>query len=177
MVERSIIVVNVFSGPVPPSTADWIMESFPEGRRLVTKKDVPLHAGRNSMIRDAMFPAVAQYPDTEWCFFLDNDVTITYPGIDRFLAIDADVASCECPMETKNAWADEDSFHDHFWKCRPAVLRAIQPPWFNLNLSADGCDLMGCDCLTFSAKVRTAGFTIRHGGYCGHGNKRSWIHA
>jgi hypothetical protein len=176
MLAHAAIVANVFSGPLPPSTEQWIIDNFAFGLRKMTAKQVPLHAARNSMIRDVMLPLLDQNADLDWCCFLDNDVTITHPGIERFLAIDGDVVSCECEMPTPNAWAEEESYHDHFWKCRPAVLRAIRPPWFDLNLSADGCDLLGCDCMTFAAKVRAAGFTIKHGGYCGHANAGTWRH-
>jgi hypothetical protein len=173
MIENGIIVANVYSGPMPFGTQQWIADSFPEGQRFQMSKAVPLSAGRNSMIRDVMLPALASHPDIDWCFFIDNDVTITYPGIDRFLLVEADIVSCGCKMPSDTAWETEDAFHDHFWKCRPLVLHKIPPPWFEQNLSEDGCDLLGCDCQTFSRKVKQAGLRIAHGGWCSHANART----
>ena len=176
MIENAIIVVNVFSGPMPCASQEWIAANFPEGRRFATAKRAPLHAGRNSMIRDVMLPALTENRGVEWCWFMDNDVTITHPGLEHWLDVEGDVVSCRCAMPGGRAWETVDAFHDHFWRCRPAVLRAIPAPWFDLNLSADGCDLLGCDCLTFAAKARAAGFVIRHGGHCEHAAARSWEH-
>ena len=48
------------------------------------------------------------------------------------------------------------------------VLKRIEPPWFDWKYSLDGCELLGCDCSYFRDKVLAAGFTVAHGGCCGH---------
>ena len=176
MIENAIVIANVFGGPLPPTTQNWLAENFPVGRALHFCKQVPQNIARNSMIRDVALPFIAR-EKLDWIWFIDHDVTLTHPGLDRWLSIEGDVVSCDCAMRTgEAAWGAEDAFHDHFWRCRPEVLLALDPPWFCDNVSSDGCDLLGCECGPFAARVRAAGFTIRHGGYCGHAMAGTWMH-
>ena len=174
MLDNVLVVANVFSGPLPADMRRWLEGRVPAERIIAHAKQVPFISGRNSAIRDAMFPALQRHPGTAWCWFLDNDVLPAYPGLDEWLAVPGDVVSCRSRMANSHAWCTPDAFHDHLWRCRPAVLYKIPPPWFTLNLSADGCDLLGCECMTFAARVKAAGFTLAHGGWCEHGNARSW---
>ena len=172
---RALIFGNVFSGPLRRATLRWMVESFPDGQAWLMDKPLPLCAARNAAIRDDVLPRLAASPLAfDWVFFVDNDVTITHPGLEDFLKIEADVASCDCAMPTPAAWELADAFHNHFWRCRPEVLQTIRPPWFAMPTSPDGCDVVGCDCLYFRAKALAAGFSVKHGGYCGHENAASW---
>jgi hypothetical protein len=170
---RCLIFGNIYSGPLRVTTLQWVRTTFPPGNAWLVKKPLPLVANRNTAIRDDVLPRLAE-KEYDWVFFIDNDVTITHPGIERFLEIDADVVSCNCPMNGTKAWDTIDAFHNHFWRCRPAVLQTIHPPWFAMPTSVDGCDLLGCECLYFRQKALAAGFTIKHGGYCGHANAGTW---
>jgi len=176
---RSIVIGNTFSGPIKRTTAKWLLDHFPPGHFLCYVKEVPMIVGRNAMIRDGGLATINRFQkdqgiEVDWVFFVDNDVTITKPGIDNFLAVPGDVVSCECRMQSAHAWGEKDAFHDHFWRCRAEVLRAIEPPWFTENWTEDGCNVVGCECLTFRAKAIEAGFRVRHGGWCGHENAHSW---
>lgn len=172
MIENSIVIANTVSGPMPPTTNDWIAENFPAQRRFKFDHPVPVIQARNQVVRAALTLA----EDAEWAWFIDNDVTITHPGLGRWLQVAADVVACDCQMDAGDVWKDEDAFHNAFWRCRVTVLKTIVPPWFELPVSADGCDILDCECSFFAAKARAAGFTIRHGGWCGHANVRSWKH-
>lgn len=173
MITNAVAIVNIFSGPMPNTAQHWLATNFPEGRAFLSSKDVPLAAARNTMVRDAI--GLLKDEAVEWAWFLDNDVTLTYPGIERFQEVPGDVVSCDCAMPTgAGAWEAEDAFHDHFWRCSRKVLLTIPLPWFRDNLSDDGCDLIGCDCSTFRQKALDFGFRVRHGGWCGHGCKQSW---
>ena len=180
MISNAIVCANVESGPVPPTTMDWFVANFPLERRFQFKRDLRLIPARNTIIRDVMLPALASMKDdanpVEWCWFIDNDVTLTHPGLERWLAVQGDIVSCDCHMAEAGAWEGEEAFHTPLWRCRPEVLYMLQPPWFMYPLSEDGCDVLTCECAYFSVKARAAGFTVRHGGYCGHGNVKSWSH-
>jgi len=172
---RCLIFGNVYNGPLKRSTLWWIVETFPEGNAWLVKKPLPLVANRNATIRDEVLPRLLARPaDFDWVFFVDNDVTITHPGMEDFLKVDADVVSCDCAMPTDDAWKADDAFHNHFWRCRPAVLQTIQSPWFAMPTSPDGCEVVGCDCVYFRRKALDAGFSVAHGGYCGHDNAATW---
>jgi len=171
---NSLIFGNVYSGPLKASTLAWIRAAFPSGNAWLSTHRLPLCAHRNTIIRDSALPMIAA-KEYDWVFFVDHDVTITHPGLEDFLAVDADVVSCNCPMGNEKAWDKPDDFHNHFWRCRPVVLQTIKPPWFAMPTSEDGCDVVGCDCLYFRQKAIAAGFTIAHGGYCGHTNAGTWL--
>ena len=179
MIANAVLVANVYSGPLPPTTQDWISESFPIGKAILFKKETSIVCAKNSMIRDGALPAIRQMRKfgvhVDWAWFIDNDVTITHPGLDKWLATEGDVVSCDCEMRNHRAFSSEEAFHNHFWRCRVEVLEKLEAPWFEPMSSADGCDMLGCECQTFAAKARAAGFTVRHGGWCSHGNQGSWL--
>jgi len=170
---HSILLANVFSGPCNQTTSQWIADHFGPERSFGCAKSVPLVLARNSMIRDGALPSIT--PDTNWVFFIDNDVTITHPGVESFLAVPGDVVSCECQCRNPAAWTDPQAFHCNFWRCRPAVLKAITAPWFSVCASDDGCDLISCECTSFQRRALAAGFSVAHGGNCGHAMQGDWI--
>ena len=156
--------------PPKPSTQQWLRQNFAADSLFGICKS-PYLAARNSAVRDIVLPRVN---DFEWAMFIDNDVTITHPGVEHFLAAGADVVSCTCKMRQRNAWATPDSFHTPFWRCRVEVLGTIPAPWFEYPYSPDGCEVLGCDCMHFRRKVLKAGFSIAHAGHCGHACTGSW---
>jgi hypothetical protein len=143
----------------------------PDRTRRFSVRKSPYIAARNSAIRDVVLPRAG---DFHWLLSIDNDVDVTDPGVGNFLATSGDLVSCRCEMDNLDAFAAPDAFHTPFWFCRIDVLRAVSPPWFWMPYSKDGCDLLTCDCAWFAAKVREAGFTIAHGGWCGHERRHSW---
>ena len=179
MIENAIVVANIYTGGLYPTTCGWLCENFPEDSRIAFKKEVPMLMGRNSMIRDAAIPRYEELKangrNIEWLWFIDNDVTITHPGLERWMETPGDVVSCQGRMESGDiAWSTESAFHNHFWRCRPEVLYEITPPWFELIVSKDGCDVYSCECQFFAIRAQEAGFEVRYGGSCGHDAKGSW---
>jgi len=156
--------------PLTNATAQWLAENFREDRLFGMCKS-PYLAARNSAIRDVVLP---HSTDCEWAVFVDNDVTVTHPGVQQFLAAEGDVVACTCKMRQADAWNAPGAFHTPFWRCRIEVLKAIEPPWFEYPYSPDGCDLLGCDCMEFARKVIGAGFSIAHAGHCGHACTGTW---
>ena len=156
------------------TTHEWLAMNFAEGRAKQFQREGFVVAARNAIIRDVALPLIKELPGIEWCWFVDNDVTLNHPGLDNWLKVPGDVVSCNCFHRNENAWATEDAFHTHFWRCRPEVLLQIAPPWFDTNVSPDGCDQYGCECITFALRAQRAGFTVRHGGWCGHDSARTW---
>jgi len=156
--------------PLKNSAQRWLHENFREDRIFGVCKS-PYLAARNSAIRDAVLPLVGQ---VEWAVFIDNDVTITHPGLKHFLTAEGDVVACQCKMRTPDAWNAPDAFHTPFWRCRVEVFEKIPAPWFEYPYSPDGCDVLGCDCQEFARKVLKAGFSITHAGHCGHACTGTW---
>ena len=178
--EKTLVVAYVYGGfaktgerrvlPLFRSTGKWIAANFPEENFLAINKG-PYLVARNSAIRDLIIGnKVTNGRTFDWFLSIDNDVTITTPGMENFLKVQADVVSCDCRMRNPHAWDKPQSFHTPMWFCRTEVLRATQPPWFNYNYSPDFCELLSCDCTYFRNKVIEAGFSVAHGGHCGHGN-------
>ena len=167
---KSLLFANTFSGPPPESTLHWCSENF-GARAYAYSKAVPLICARNSMVRDAL--ALAD-KDTEWIFFIDNDVG-TLPSINSFLELEGELVSCECKCRNHTAWNDPFAFHCNFWRVRPYVLTAIESPWFELNISKDGCDLISCECKSLQNKALAKEFKVTHGGWCSHSQQGDWL--
>jgi hypothetical protein len=130
-------------------------------------------AFRNRAVRDVVLPKAAEL-GAEWALFIDNDVTITHPGVETFLALDGDLVSCHCRMRTPAAWSAENSFHTTFWFARIEIFRALPPPWFRFVYSDDGCEMLQCECQFFRDRVLASGFSVQSGGWCGHGCEAKW---
>lgn len=152
-----------------PLSADWICHTFPD-ENIHGINHHPYLCARNRAIRDVLLPVIDQF---DWILSIDADVTVTSPGVERFLAIDADLVSCECRMANGEAWTSPAAFHTPFWFARTKIFRVVQPPWFAYLYTPDGCELLHCDCSHFAEKCRAAGFSVAHGGHCGHDCARS----
>lgn len=170
---RAILVANLYRHPLNHTTAAWVNATFTPERQYGLPWDrLDLIAFRNRAVRDVV---LVQPAEIEWAVFVDNDVTITHPGVDEFLKLTADVASCRCPMPPgTEAWRTANAFHTTFWFARIEVFRAMAPPWFEFRYSVDGCEMLACECQVFAEKVRAAGFTVAHGGRCGHACEGKW---
>ena len=171
--KRTLIVCFEYGGienghyrwlPVLSSVQQWVSKQFAT-RNVVHVNSAPLICARNRAIRDVVLPRV---DDFEWLISIDNDVTITHPGVEMFMAVEADVVSCRCRVQGKHAWAAPTSFHNPFWRCRMEVFRRLAPPWFRLRYSPDMCEVTACECQYFRDKCLAARFTVAHGGRCGH---------
>jgi len=166
----TIVVAFEYGAGVRDSTHQWITKTFP-AENIRSVRLSPLIVARNRAIRDMVLPVADKFSTA---LFIDNDVTITHPGLENWLALEGDVVSCECAMRHPNAWAPLDAFHNPLWRCSMQVLQAIQPPWFHWIYADDGCGIVGCDCRYFALKVIAAGFSVCHGGHCGHTMNGSW---
>jgi len=171
---NAIVVGNEFRHPLRPSAQKWLAERVLPGRYFgLSWDESDIIAFRNRAIRDVALPKAAEL-GAEWALFVDNDVTITHPGVENFLAVTGDVVSCRCRMRTNAPWARVDSFHTTFWFARVAVFRAIPPPWFQFVYSPDGCEMLACECQFFRDRAVAAGFKVCSGGWCGHGCEAKW---
>lgn len=158
-------------GTGKPLTADWLKRTFPE-ENLRGVNHSPYLCARNRAIRDLVLPVADQF---DWVLSVDNDVTVTTPGDERFLNTPGDVVACECPMPHEGIWGAADAFHTAFYRARVEVFRTVEPPWFDYVYSDDGCELLDCDCGYFKSKCQAAGFTVTHGGYCSHDCQGSYL--
>jgi len=157
--------------PLKPATARWLGRHFPQANiRRVNHS--PYLCARNRAIRDLLLPDAEAF---DWVISIDNDVTITSPGVERFLEVPGDLVACECDVPHMGIWTDPQAFHTPFYRARVAVFRALDPPWFAYRYSADGCELIDCDCNYLAAKARAAGFTTAHGGRCSHDGLGSYL--
>lgn len=171
---NAIVVGNEFRHPLRESARKWLAEQALPSRYFGIRWDeTDIITFRNRAVRDVVLPKATEF-GVEWALFIDNDVTITHPGVEKFLAIDADVASARCRMRTDVPWACVDSFHTTFWFARVEVFRTIPPPWFQFVYSDDGCELVQCECQFFRDRVTAAGFSVLHGGWCGHACEGKW---
>jgi len=167
---KTIVVCNEYKHPVRKSVVDWLKDNINEdniNRIDWNFLDIPTY--RNRVIRDIVIPS-----ELEWALFIDNDVTITHPGMENFLAINADVASARCRMRRDLIWIRPDAFHCTLWYARTEVFRKLTPPWFKFTYSEDGCEMTGCECQYFRDRVVAAGYTVVNGGWCGHSCEAKW---
>lgn len=151
-----------------PAALSWVKATFPP-ENVFSVNIGPYLCARNAAIRDCVLPVAADR-GAEWLLSVDNDVTITHPGVENFLQAAGDVVACECPMPSPHTWSDPGAFHTPLWRCRIEVLKTVEPPWFDFVYSPDNCQLLMCDCQFFAAKARAAGFSVAHAGHCEHGN-------
>jgi len=165
---RTLAIRNEYLGQTKQSVTEWLDCVQWIGTRW---DEADMIAYRNRVIRDVVLPKLA---DFEWFMFIDSDVTITEPGMTRFLALNTDVGSCVCRMRDMKCWASPTAFHDPLFYVRSDVFRAVHAPWFKLKYSPDYCDILECPCQWFRKKVLDAGFSISHGGSCGHDCAGRW---
>ena len=124
---RAIVIGNEFRHPLRQSAEKWLGERVLPGRYFgISWDESDLITFRNRAIRDGALPKAAEF-GAEWALFIDNDVTITHPGFEHFLATEGDVVSCRCRMRTSVPWACIDSFHTTFWFARIKVFRELRP--------------------------------------------------
>jgi len=124
----------------------------------------PYIVARNRAVRDIILPRADQY---EWVLMVNNDITPT-ESTAKFLNLDADILSCDCSLRAPGAWDSPDAFHLALSCVRMRVFVEMERPWFKWVYSADGCDVIGCDCNYFAAKAHALGYTTAHGGHCKH---------
>jgi len=171
---KAIVIGNEFRHPLRDSAQEWLSQHVLPGRYFGIDWDTAdLMAFRNRAVRDVVLPKAAEL-GAEWALFIDNDVTITHPGVETFLALDGDLVSCHCRMRTPAAWSAENSFHTTFWFARIEIFRTLPPPWFRFVYSDDGCEMLQCECQFFRDRVLAAGFSVQSGGWCGHGCEAKW---
>ena len=157
---------------LPLELYQWIRSKtagHPLEDNVVTLVKKDRTCARNTMVRKAL----DSNPHYEWFVFVDADVR---PGVhtDAFLEVDADVVSCQVPMQSKLAWCSPDAFHEALWCTSRRVLTALDPPWFWQPYNDDHTEMTGCMCRTFREKALGAGFSIAHGGYADHDQDGSW---
>ena len=170
--QKSILIANLYQHGLNATTTAWIRRNIPEGRYFGVEWHHDLISYRNRVVRDIV---LQQPQDIEWALFVDNDVTITHPGVEAFLALPSDVGSCDCLMPPGcDPWQKPGSFHTTFWFARIEVFRRLSPPWFTFGYSADGCEMRACECQGFAERAVAAGFTVQHGGHCGHAHEGKW---
>ena len=166
--KNSIAIIFAWEhAPAIPSTVTWIRENVPS---VYMHYKEPYITSRNTAIRDIAIPQLGK---AEWAIFVDNDVTITHPGIEKWLEVEGDIVACE--WGTSQSWAkDKTAFHQTLWRAKIDVLEKIPAPWFQWVYSEDGCEVLyPCDCEYFRLKALESGAIIRHGGRCSHKRSRS----
>lgn len=145
---------------ITPATAEY--------RDSVKKKHVV--CARNTAVKES---ALGSDPIYEWFVFMDRDIRPNKHTA-KFLALEADVKSCQVDQAEKTAWGWPHDFHESIWCTSRMVLERIEPPWFMQQFNADGTEMVGCLCVSFATKVRAAGFSIAHGGWAEHDRDNSW---
>jgi hypothetical protein len=145
-------------GPVDLDSPD------PRPANVRGSRKTPYIVARNQAVRDIILPRADDY---DWVLMLNNDVTPTESSA-KFLELEGDLLSCDCPLKNPAAWAGKQAFHLALSCVRTQVFRVMEPPWFRFSYSDDYCELLGCDCEYFATKAKRLGFTIAHGGVCSH---------
>ena len=180
--DRVLIVGLEYPTPLKRSVWPWLdrlgllgkvdLESpDPRPENVRGLQITPYICARNRAVRDIILPVADRY---DWALMINNDITPT-ESTAKFLDLDGDLLSCGCNYHRNPAaWAAPDSFHTALCCVRMEVFKLVPSPWFRYQYSADGCDVLGCDCAFFAAKAKALGFRIAHGGLCSHdhiGNK------
>lgn len=146
------------------SMCDWLLKTFPH-ENIYGINIHPYLPARNRPIRDLVVPNLDRF---DYLLSVDHDITISHPGLERFLTTKGDVVACRHKKDNSHAWKKPGSFHAGFWRARTKIFRFLKAPWFLPIFSEDGCNYLGCDCEYFAARVRAVGFSVSSGGRCGH---------
>lgn len=77
------------------------------------------------------------------------------------------VASYDTPKGDQS-WNHPQAFHALCYGIHRSVIEAIEPPWFDLDLTDDGRHQQRCCCEVFRDKMIAAGYRIVRAGRAGH---------
>ena len=135
-------------------------KGFPlENARFVNLRDTI--AARNFAVREHILPSKLPH-----ALLIDADMT-PGPQMDRLWRSKADIAGPYYDTGNDASWAG-GFVHCGMMRINTEVFRTLPPPWFLIDRSPDGCDVLACECLHFCRRAKAVGFTIKQAGYCGH---------
>ena len=128
--------------------------------------------------------AVAEYAlgwHGGWVLFADNDIRPgpqapgapdpTAPFLDP--TIDAEIVGCLYPTAPACSWARPDRIHTGLYRVRTDALRAMHDAaggraLYRREYSADGRQIVGCECSYFCDQAIAAGLRIARAGWADH---------
>ena len=119
-------------------------------------------AARNTAVRD--FILRDNLPEA---LLLDADMKPS-PRTEKLFASGADIVGAYYDTGDDHSWSG-GWVHCGIMKVRVEVFRTLPPPWFAIDRSPDGCEMLSCECVHFCRRARACGFTIEQAGWCGHG--------
>ena len=173
--DRALVVGFCYRHSLMASAMDWVEKHFTKERQFLESWDeLDIVCARNAAIDDYVLPAAAKDKTLEWAILIDNDVTISHPGIENFLRLDGDLIACECKCRNSGAWESLSAFHLNLAAVRIEVFRRVSPPWFLIEYDEKAKRIVTCECRHFARRAVAAGFKVVHGGYCGHNPEGKW---
>ncbi|HUX00842.1 MAG TPA: hypothetical protein VMY35_07665 [Phycisphaerae bacterium] len=165
---RETIQVVVFDGSREhPLLSSWLL-GFPHVLRF---RDV--QPGKRGSIylqtcRNRAVKWFQQETTLPWLLLLDDD-EIPVSETEGLIVCEADVASAAYVSQKA------EMLHPHpgglcggALKVSRYALEKIEPPWFGVRFSADGCDAVECECQWFERRAKAAGFHPVKAGSIGH---------
>ncbi len=169
--DTTAVFLMEYGHPIQWKMKQWLGNRFP--RQLFRGiNHSPMICARNEAIRQSLL--LADQEGLTHILFCDNDTRPT-AATDAFLLPSVDLCSCRVPMRADGSWNDPRDFHTALWWVSVEVLRALEPPWFTMEISGDGCRLERCECVGFAERVLEAGFEVAWAGYTDHDLAGSWL--
>lgn len=143
--------------------ADFLYDNFVYDN-ITTTCWHPILVARNRAMRDCVLPFLGNFDEF---FFFDSDIEPT-ENTQPFLVAQNDVVGCRCSIGGDHSWAEPTSFHHGIFRIKSYVLRKLQLPLYDFKYSADGCELLECECNFLKDKILAAGFSIVQAGHADH---------
>jgi len=159
-VELSLFLLN--STPRPTVRTRFFLDAS-------ARHHAPL--ARNKSIADAL--AQEEISITHFLLFDWDSRPVIEPkesskkDIRPWLEADGDIVGAVYPTGNEHAW-DGTTVHMGCLRVARAVFEKLPQPWFAFEYSADGKEVLKCECTSFTERAKIAGFSIVQAGYCGH---------
>ena len=166
------IMAIVFTWPdhaVTWEAAAWLYNLLPPGN-IFSIRGKDHQTIRNEAVVRMVLTAP---PEIEQVVLMDRDMRPDGASV-PVLQVPGDVAGCLYPIPDMRGWAQPDAIHLGLVRVARKVFEALDPPWFMRTYSKDATAWAQCECGSFAAKAREAGFSVARAGWCDHDVSNDW---
>lgn len=163
---KTNIVVDVLSrdGRMHPVLRAWLDRNVGKYRVHVSNNSVPI--ARNASVKHFLENDVPA--GKKFLVQLDNDLRPN-PSTINVLTQPGDLLYCGIVgSEGCNGHYGEGDFGAPCCRMSAALLKKMQPPWFEAEISEDGSSLLACECVSFRRKADALGHPAKMVGTVGH---------
>jgi len=155
--DRNDIQVVVFDGrPADPRLREW-MNTFPH-RQYASHIAPKGYPDLVAMQRNRVCRWFLDRTKLDYLLLLDSDM-IPIEATEPIKTAEAPIAGC-CYIQNGGVIGHEEdgALSAGCLRISRTALEAIETPWFDWELTKDGCGVQACDCGHFCARAREAGY-------------------